>query len=567
MIIPDLFKFRLVRRAAVLLLAVVAFAHGAWAQNVDQESAKQKAKAFVASKMGMEAQRSLSCANSGVGSNARRAAKSGAAGLDYLYVFNIDGGGYVIVSGDDRTEEILGYSTTGTFDADKIPDNMRAFLQEYVDGIKYLDDHDIQVTRTSRRAPGYRDRIEPLLTTRWDQWAPYNIYCPQITEKERGLTGCGATALAQVMYYHQWPATSAEIPAYTSAMYGIAMPAIEPTTIDWANMKDTYTLYKHDDVSKTEANATESEKAVAKLMQLCGQALEMDYGIAKDGGSAAIANASAKALVRYFDYEEQTVKFVRRYKYSYSDWQDIIYNELANRRPVLYGGQSAGGGHAFVCDGYDSDDFFHINWGWSGQSNDYFRLRLLNPYNQGAGGSTTNEGYGVAQNAIIGIQKNDGISVMDTRLTLYGLDMQNGTATRNDATEDFSLDQLFMYYIINSGNKGSYHFDFGVRIVDPSDNIVMEECLIGDEEMLLSNYFWWDYLPAFGKDMPDGTYKLYFIDRESGTATWGVCRVSEENPVLLTISGNTLTVTLPEGIPSLGNLANISDLDDWLNTT
>jgi hypothetical protein len=138
------------------------------------------------------------CAEGGVGGNAHRAAKNGAAVLDYLYVFNIDGGGYVIVSGDDRTEEILGYSTTGTFDADKIPDNMRAFLQEYVDGIKYLDDHDIQVTRTSRRAPGYRDRIEPLLTTRWDQWAPYNIYCPQITEEERGLTGCVATAMAQL---------------------------------------------------------------------------------------------------------------------------------------------------------------------------------------------------------------------------------------------------------------------------------------------------------------------------------------------------------------------------------
>lgn len=556
MINLELFKSRFVRRAAMLLFAVTALSHGAWAQNVDQESAKQKAKAFMTSKMGMEAQKSLTAANSGVRSNARKTSKKGAAERDYLYVFNIDGGGYVVVSGDDRTEEILGYSTTGTFDADKIPDNMRAFLQEYVDGIKYLDDHDIQVTGTATRTPNVKAGIKPLLTTRWDQWAPYNIYCPQITEEERGLTGCDATALAQIMYYHQWPATSTEIPAYTSERRKIAMPAIEPTTIDWANMKDTYTCYK--DVNKTEANATESEKAVAKLMQLCGQALEMDYGIAEDGGSSAYTDASVKALVKYFDYEEETVKSIQRYNYSYSEWQDIIYNELANRRPVLYTGQSTGGGHMFVCDGYDSDDFFHINWGWSGGADDYFRLRLLNPYTQGAGGSTTNEGFGVAQDAVIGIQKNDGISVERKILSLYGFELLNSTTTRTDATEDFDLSGLVMYYFINSDSSGPYHFDLGVRITDSSDNTILEECLF-DNELPVRNYICWNYLPDFGKDMPDGTYKLYFIDREFGTTTWQICKGVEEYPILLTISGNTLTVTLPNE-----DTASIEDLDAWI---
>ncbi len=533
----------------LLLLISLFVTTAVMAGQVDQETAKQKAMAFATVKMGLKAQKSLRATSSGV-----RKASNRAAERDYLHVFNIDGGGYVIVSGDDRTEEILGYSLTGTFDANKIPDNMRGFLQEYVDGIQYLDDHNIKVEKaaySSNRAT--KASIAPLVKTQWDQWAPYNIYCPQINDNERGLTGCGATALAQVINYWQHPKTTPTIPGYTSGRLNIDIEALDPITIDWDHMQDTYTCYN--DKSKTVENASTEEKAVGMLMRICGQALEMDYGTASMGGSSAYTSGPYKALVKYLDYEEATLQFVQRVDYSYSEWQELIYNELANKRPVLYTGQSAGGGHLFVCDGYDKDDFFHINWGWSGGSDDYFRLNLLNPYSQGAGGSSTNEGYGVSQDATIGIQPNDVTVTKDVNLSLYNLELQNKTTTRTAATEDFSLYELVKYFLINSGNGGLYSFDVGVRIVNSSNTTVLEEKLY-DMELENNYYTSWNYMSEFGKNQPDGTYKLYLLSRETGTTPWKICKGMEDAPILLTINGNTLTVTMPES-----KMAEVKDLE------
>lgn len=522
------------------------------AGQVDQETAKQKAMAFATVKMGVKAQKSLRAANSGI-----RHASNRAAERDYLHVFNIDGGGYVIVSGDDRTEEILGYSLTGTFDANKIPDNMRAFLQEYVDGIQYLDDHNIKVEKTahrSNRAP--KASITPLVTTKWDQWAPYNIYCPQINDNERGLTGCGATALAQVINYHKWPKKTPTIPAYVSKNGDLTLniDAMEPTTIDWGNMKDTYTCYN--DKSKTVDNADDSEKAVGMLMRLCGQALEMGYGTASMGGSLAYTITPSKALVKYLDYEESTIKFVQRVDYSYSQWQELIYNELANKRPVLYTGQSAGGGHLFVCDGYDKDDFFHINWGWSGGSDDYFRLNLLNPDDQGAGGSSTNEGYGVSQDATIGIQPNDGtVPPKPTALSLYKLEFDHNTITRNSSEDNFDLSGAFTYYLINRDNGGTFTFDVGLRILYGGD-VAVEGKMWTSPELQDGYYTWHNWLPQLGKGWPDGTYQLYFISSLKEEDNWSVVRGMEDDPITFTISGNTLTFTLPEN-----TMAKMSDLE------
>lgn len=523
----------------LLLLASLFVCTVMMAGQVDQETAKQKAMAFASVKMGVKAQKSMRAANSGV-----RKASNRAAERDYLHVFNIDGGGYVIVSGDDRTEEILGYSLTGTFDANKIPDNMRAFLQEYVDAIQYLDDHHIQVRKPANRANRVtKASISPLLKSTWDQWAPYNLYCPEISKNKRAVSGCVATAMAQVLYYYKKPSmTVKEIPEYTTGSLKIKMPAIEKTTINWDYMKDGYTCY--DDKDKTVDNATLEEKAVGKLMLLCGQSLEMDYNTS----SGAYASDCVHALGEYFDYDKSTLKSLSRANYNYGKWQEIIYNELASNRPVIYSGQSAGGGHAFVCDGYDKDDFFHINWGWSGGADNYFRLCLLNPSEQGAGGSTTNEGFGLEQAAVIGIQPSDGINIKAISLSLYKLVMNQSTVTRTSSNEDFILNQMLEYALINSGNGGTYKFDIGIRIVNASNNTVMEQAITGaDGFELKDDYFASiDYLPPFGKNQPNGVYRLYVISRKTGSTKWKICDGMEEDPILLTISGNTLTITPPE---------------------
>ena len=216
----------------------------------------------------------------------------------YYYVFNAEGNnGYVIVSGDDRTPEILGYVENGSFDEENIPDNMKSWLQLYVDQIKYLADNNITVDKRAvkarAKARATRHSVPVLLTSRWNQGKPYNITCPNYyLEKDKDeatalplrsgpAAGCVATAMAQVINFYKYPAqTRALIPAYsityTSEKNGsqktTTQKAIKARTpIDWENMRDTYN-WEDGHV----ANAQDS--AVANLMHMCGQAVQMHYG-------------------------------------------------------------------------------------------------------------------------------------------------------------------------------------------------------------------------------------------------------------------------------------------------
>ena len=517
---------------------------------VDQEAAKQKAQNFIANKMGVKAHRSMKATSSGVTKATNRAATR-----DYLYVFNIDGGGYVIVSGDDRTEDILGYSTTGTYDANKMPDNMRAFLQEYVDGIQYLDDHHMQSSKVktpqekvkgaTRRAP--KASIEPLIKARWNQGEPFDQYCP-VYNDEHAATGCVATAYAQIMNHHKWPSnTTTEIPAYTSGTRGFNLDAVPAgTAIDWNNIKDKYG-WVNENGNWNQCTYTDAEaQAVANLMKLCGRAVQMDYYCDDYGSSGAVTANCIAALVRYFDYEEETCKWLDRVNYSYSDWQDIIYAELAANRPVLYSGQSAGGGHAFVCDGYGSDDFFHINWGWGGMSDGFFRLRILNPDDQGIGGSSTSDGYGMGQGAGIGIQKNDGTSSgYYEKMSMYNLTYSQTTVTRTSSTDNFSLSNCLTYYVINS-TSGPQTFNLSARILNNSGQTIEDLTLWTNKSLNVNYYSWSSIIPDFGANYADGKYKLVFIAQNEGETEWYALTGSETMCVDFTISGNTLEMAVPK---------------------
>ena len=350
-----------------------------------------------------------------------------------LYVFNAEQNqGYVIVSNDDRTTPILGYSETGTFDLDNMPCNMRAWLQGYADEIAWLNEHNIQpaTSQPSRRtASAVKEPIAPLVTAHWDQGAPYNNQVSSYYSGGNAVTGCAATAMAQVMYYTAKQAglttspTTTDIPGYTTKS-SYSVPGIGAgETIQWDQMRDTYTS------SDTDAGAT----AVATLMRCCGVSLEMNYADSNHGGSSADATIIPSALKKYFGYDA-TTQYADRSYYSYANWIELIYNELKQGRAVVYNGQSLGGGHAFVCDGYQGEDYFHINWGWGGTSDDYFKLSVLNPNEQGIGGSSSTEGYGFGQNAIVGIQLEGGTGTVlanpnDINLTLNSVDTDKATIT------------------------------------------------------------------------------------------------------------------------------------------
>lgn len=300
------------------------------------------------------------------------------------YVFNAeDNGGFVIVSGDDRTEEILGYADSGNFDTSNMPSNVKAWLGYYEQVIRSLGDQQIQTA--PRRVE--RADIAPMVKTAWGQDSPYNNLCP-----DHSMTGCVATAMAQVINYHQWPiSTIVPIPGYTTSSRGITVDEQPVTTFNWSNM-----------------NSDE----VAKLMLYCGASVEMEYGPWESSASDA---SIAPALKKYFGYDQQT-RWVSRSDYGIDEWESLIYSELEAGRPVVYGGYTIDVGHEFVCDGY-RDGLFHINWGWDGIFDAYYSLSILNPGGTGIGGSSYGDGYSSGQSAVIGIQKPTGQTV-DNQKTL-----------------------------------------------------------------------------------------------------------------------------------------------------
>ena len=306
--------------------------------------------------------------------------------------------GFVIVAGDDEVAEtILGYCHSGSFVYEEMPPNMLEWLNGYAEEIEAFQARSSTLNPSPvavHRVPTH-PAIQPLMTSKWSQGDPYNQECPMYFTLGRSVTGCVATAYAQIMYYHRSKMvteTQAGMPAYDTwtehPTYGKlhveGIPAGSP--IDWDNMTDTYG-----------GNSTGlQKKGVAQLMHYCGVAVNMDY---TNSSSGAYSSSVDDALKNYFGFGN-SVKYVS--DLSDDEWDEVIYNELVNQRPVYISGSNPSGGHAFVCDGYDGNRRYHINWGWGGQSDDYYYLSNLTPGDQGIGGS--DNGYTNGRECIIGIE-------------------------------------------------------------------------------------------------------------------------------------------------------------------
>ena len=316
------------------------------------------------------------------------------AGFTNVYVFTTENS-FVLMAADDRVQPILGYSLNGRFDVENMPDNKRAWIQEYSDAIQAAIDH--RVSATSEVAQQWReleegfynrDRsvvVSPLLTTQWNQDSPYNYLCPSGT-----VTGCVATAMAQIMKYYNYPSHGIGSHTYTHATYGVQSANFQNTTYDWTNMLNSYSSY----------NSTQRD-AVATLMYHCGVSVDMDYGPSSTGGSGASSSAPAYAWVNYFNYST-SIQYCSKSSYGDDEWLAMLKSELNASRPVFYHGRSSVGGHAFIFDGYSSDNKFHVNWGWGGYCDEYYAVNSLEP---GSGGIGAGAGiFNENQGAIIGIK-------------------------------------------------------------------------------------------------------------------------------------------------------------------
>ncbi len=320
-----------------------------------------------------------------------------------VYIFDRPASsGYLIVSADDTATPLLGYADSGSFDANNMPPQLEWWLSEYASQIDYASANGIKNTY----APiANKKEIAPLVETKWNQGTPYNNLCPSVNNV-KCPSGCVATAMAQVMKFWNYPevGTGRVTATLPSGGTGEGFINLAQKPFDWNNMIDSYSGYDY---------TNEQGNAVATLMQAAGYAAKMNYA---PGGSGALSINAAISLSKNFKYNPN-IQYLQRLYFNASEWNEIVYNELAAGRPILYGGQSTSVGHEFVCDGYDGNGYFHFNWGWGGMSDGYFILDALNPNSVGTGGGAGG-GYNSRQDIIIGIQPSS--EETDVYLTQFG---------------------------------------------------------------------------------------------------------------------------------------------------
>lgn len=441
----------------------------------------------------------------------------GAQDTPALYVFDQGKQGYLVVSADDVAAPILGYSTTGTFDPENIPDNMRWWLSQYEAEIEAAaNDGNLQYAASSRaeRAP-----IAPLVKATWDQSTPYNTYCPKLNG-QLTVTGCVATAMAQAMSYHKWPETFDADFTYQWTNNGNSTLSWKQAGVelDWANMLDSY----RGDYTPTQGNA------VAMLMRACGYSVNMNYGV---GASGAATIYTLPALVNDFGYDKGAYVALREY-YSLADWENTIYDNLTNCGPIIYAGSNVEVGHCFVCDGYSRDGYFHFNWGWSGISDGYFRLTALDPDSQGIGGSTA--GYNVGQLVILGMRRPVEGSKLKINILCEGkvwAEAENGIITFR------AIDGGFYNYSSNDVT-GS----FGIRVIN---DVTGESDDITGNDATYQMFYGTRGMSFRGLD--DGTYRMYPIFKPVGEEAFIIpSPATEPGYVIVKYYNGELEATSPE---------------------
>lgn len=537
-----------------LLLASVLIAMPAWARTLTPAEALQRAQGDVPAKVAAAQSKS-------------RLVKTGytAKKQPAYYIFDNSGdNGYMILAADDVAMPVLGYSATGTINPDDMPENLRGWLENYAAEIAWASEREAagnyiskdltKETATSQRASWAK--IAPLCATKWNQSDPYDLYTPEITyygEKMKAATGCVATAMAQLMKYHEYPAKGKGKISYTWTKYDDFKNTAEgaPSTdvkmsMDFSTV--TFAWDKMLDVYAEGAYSDAQADAVATLMKACGYSVEMSYG----PESGAMTGEVANALKTYFGYDSNT-RFYSRLYYDIDTWEEMLYNNLKNVGPVQYSGRNDYGGHSFIIDGYAGDGYFHLNWGWGGVSDGDFLITALDPDAQGIGGSLA--GYNQNQGAILGAKPAGGsipkilpfqlaitqamTPVMSgQQLTINSFFGNNGGVGSSVLLAaqfcDYTSDELVATATYGTLANWSASINYGVRVITVT-------------------------IPS---TLPAGTYKVYPVASTNGGSTYtrAIAPIGQPDYVLFQKKADGTFVTAPEKPLSLDLV------DEALNT-
>ena len=490
---------RLIQFQLMLVLLLVCGQATIQAKRISQWQAQQQAYSFWGKQMPMKAK-----AKSRVVSTASLST----LGNDSYYVFNNDAGGFVIIAGDDAVAPVLGYTSTGAFDANNLPEGLKDLLKSYEQQIAALGKN-YKANTTSTRAEFTGEKL--LNTAKWNQGAPFNKYTPN-----NYVTGCVATAGAIVMKHHGYPAKGVGSHSYT--WNGQNLTASFEHDYDWANMPVRYT-----------GDNDAAFDGVARLMSDLGIAVNMQYA---NGGSASALEDLVTALKKYFGYS----KYARHLKIEdlgAEAWNGRLRAEIDANRPVLYAASDANvGGHSFVIDGY-KDESFRVNWGWGGYCDGFYRVGALNPE---VDGTPQGDQYNSSQAAVFALQPSDGKEVLSN---LRFIKVDGYLETMNMNVTDVKAGKNLTLYLLplQSYGENSYTGKIAIALKNAKGEIREVFAETGIKE-LEHGYYIDQYLlgGACTVDAQEGDY-LAIVSKEEGTDEYLEILGSDFEKVILPATG------------------------------
>ena len=546
------------KKRMLIIALVLSAVNSAKAGNVGEQQARQKAAAFMTGKATTRGATSLTRVYLPLQTKSAAWSVVDAP----IYVYNLEGGGYVIVSGDDRTADILGFSEKGALDADRLPANMKSWLQSYVRKIESIPVSAMPRRKASTRGGSTKEPIATKLKTEWGQDYPYNLHTPKLEIKWHkrdttinAATGCVATAMSMIMNYYRYP--SKVLKALPSFEGTCDVPVVDKDTdeqdtvknvkwktediaantpIDWNNIKDKYNKRSED----------AGIEAVSKLMMYCGSAVGMQYGFESRADNASMM----KGLKEVFGYQD--VYMLNDFEYDDQGWVDAIYTEMSQAGPVMFGGQTpTQSGHQFVLDGYQSKegkDYFWVNWGWDGEDNGYMLLSVMEPgwiiNDEGE-----SEGFTEIQDMVCGLGfDGKGFTKVPNNL-FYAYEFELGEDgkqySRSSESEPFQITEYYVEF-------GNIHvveqtLQCAVGIYDASNKMVARTNM-SDKDGMKIEFMYYSYVEPsetkadntfpIGKGLSDGVYTLKLICAEPNTENWESMQGADDLTVKMTVSGN-----------------------------
>ena len=546
-----------------LLVFLIWLAVGTWAGRVGEQAARKKASAFMASHARTRGAGTLTRVYLPLETKSAIWSTTDAP----LYVFNKDGGGFVVVSGDDRTADVLCFSDQGYINANNLPINMKSWLQGYVRQIESIPAQAVPQRVTTTRTGDTKEPLETKLKTAWDQESPYNLHTPELTYRWKdkdttvhAATGCVATAMAMVMHYYKYPSElKASIPSYEGTC---DIPVTDKETGETDTVKNVkwqtedipagtpipwgYITDKYDDQSSEEA-----KDAVAQLMQYCGAAVNMQFGFM----SSAYSHKLINGLKNVMDYQD--VYLLNAFEYDEQGWIDAVYNEMSKAGPVIFGGLAPTfGGHTFILDGYqsaDGKDYFYVNWGWSGNDNCYALLTVMEPgWLFDTSGNP--EGLNNNQDMVCGLgHQGKGYTTVPNRkfyARAFNLGLEGKEYSRSEKSKAFQVTDFIIQY--GNCHLSELTLRGAIAVYNSKNELVRTTSLSKEEGITIKcTYYYYrnstpnpenndDVIPI-GGTLDDGVYTVMLVCSEPYTKNWEPMQNAEKYVLAMTISGNTCT--------------------------